>query len=102
MKGVKDKKQWGENAFNFMFLKFSNFLPFASSSLVSRLLLSPVFFLQPHQKIAKHLVLAFAVLRLRGIAEKGTQLVLAQSKAPQAKDLQHPFFLEVQGNLEFP
>jgi hypothetical protein len=93
MKGVKDKKQWGENAFNFMFLKFSNFLPFASSSLVSRLPFAPVFFLQSHQKIAEHLVLALAVLCLSWIAKKGTQLVLTQSKATQTKDLQHPIIL---------
>ncbi len=73
-----------------------------SQKMTGLLLFSPVLLLQSHQKITEHLVLALAVLRLCRIAKKGTQLVLTQSKATQAKDLQHPIILQIQGNLEFP
>jgi hypothetical protein len=59
------------------FDRYNIFFPSADSLSVSRLPFTSVFFLQSHQKIAEHLVLALTVLCLSRIPEKGTQLVLA-------------------------
>ena len=60
-----------------------------------------VFHLQTHQEIAEHLVFAFPVLGLGWIAEKSTELVVAESEPTQGKDVEHVFILVIERDAEF-
>ena len=65
------------------------------------ILFGSVLHLQSHQEIAQHLVFAFPVLGLGGVAEKGAELVLAESESSQGKDVEHVFVLVVERDAEF-
>lgn len=55
---------------------------------------------QPHHKVAKDLVFAVPILSLRGVSEKGTQLMLAQTEIAKGKNLQHVFLAHVERNFD--
>lgn len=64
-------------------------------------LLRPKLLLQSHQEVAQDLILAFPVLGLGGVAEKGAEFVRTDPKAPQGENGQHVVVFVIQRDAEF-